>query len=158
MGDNSNQPSFLLTSPVTRSWRWHKQWIHQHTYEQGLWVMHIGKPIERTVASTFRPCFSLSTKQPHEVGIFNIASIFFDAVCYHGQKMEIVQHSQWINSHCVSMWVTASLMPAFCCVINIKLCHEYLWQQDIFITCLQRSGTTSPVISFRQFKGSLKVI
>ena len=43
MGDNSNQPSFLLTSPVTRSWRWHKQWIHQHTYEQGFWVMHIGK-------------------------------------------------------------------------------------------------------------------
>ena len=35
------------------------------------------KPIKRTLASTSRPCFSLSAKQPHEVGIFNIASIFW---------------------------------------------------------------------------------
>ena len=36
----------------------------------------LAKPIKRTLASTSRPCFSLSTKQPHGVGIFNIASIF----------------------------------------------------------------------------------
>ena len=125
MGDKSNQPSFLLTSPVTRSWRWHKQWIHQHTYEQGLWVMHIGKPIKRTLASTSRPCFSLSAKQPHEVGIFNIASIFLDAVCYHGQKWKLSNtHNESIYVESACEWQPGSSLLSIVsstsnCVMNI---------------------------------------
>ena len=125
MGDNSNQPSFLLTSPVTRSWRWHKQWIHQHTYEQGLWVMHIGKPIERTVASTSRPCFSLSTKQPHEVGIFNIASIFWTrfVIMDKNEKMSNFHNELiYFESACKSK---PDSSPQFCFVFNIKWCHHY---------------------------------
>ena len=56
------------------------------------------------------------------------------------------------------MWGTAGLKPVLCWVINIKLGHKNLRRHDIFTKCLQRSRTTSPVISFRQFKGSLKVI
>ena len=125
MGDNSNQPSFLLTSPVTRSWRWHKQWIHQHTYEQGLWVMHIGKPIERTVASTSRPCFSLSTKQPHEVGIFNIASIFLTRFVIMDKKWKLSNtHNESIHIVSACEWQPGSSLLSVVsstsnCVINI---------------------------------------
>ena len=102
MGDKSNQPSFPLTSPVTRSWRWHKQWIHQHTYEQGLWVMHIGKPIKRTSASASYSWFSLSAEYLQYVSIINIASISWTRF-YHGQNWKLSNNhngSVYVESAC----------------------------------------------------------
>ena len=47
-------------------------------------------------------------------------------------------------------------LKKFSITIIIKLSSHC--RQDIFTQCLQRSRATSPVISFRQFKGNLKVI
>ena len=102
MGAKSNQPSFLLTSPVTRSWRWHKQWIHQHTYEQGFWVMHIGKPIKRH----WHPLHARVSHYQQSIYMrsgFSTSHQYLDAVWYYGQKWKLSNNhngSVYVESAC----------------------------------------------------------
>ena len=121
--------------------------------------MHIGKPIKKTLASTSRPCFSLSTKQPHEVGNFNIASIFLMRFVImdrneklsntHNESIYIVSACEWQPGSSLLSVVSSTSN----CVINI-----YDDKVSLLHACKGRGPhlPSSPSGNLKVVKGDLK--